>query len=183
MRLAVGIPSNGDIKAETVSCVVQALFQTKMSGLGLIFPKGCLIHENRIAIAEEVLEKGFDYLMCIDSDITFKPDSINRLLAQNKKIIGANYHIRGKLPLTNTVLWTGVPPTETFKCEGIAMGFVLIDVGVFKLIDPPWFFFESLGGNAFMGEDYWFCKRAREKGIDVWCDPSIEIGHLGEYKF
>jgi hypothetical protein len=60
---------------------------------------------------------------------------------------------------------------------------MLVDTGVFKLIDMPWFFFKSLGGNAFMGEDYWFCERAKEKGIEIWCDPTIAVGHLGTYQY
>lgn len=188
MRLAVGIPSNGEIKAETVSCVIQALFQTQLTGLGLIFPTGCLIHENRCAIAEEAVSQNFDYLLFIDSDMVFPAHAITTLIAQQKPVIGANYHKRGRLPPENVVkdlqgqLLTTLP-IGPFKCGGLATGFMLIDVGVFKVIDYPWFFYQPLQGNQFLGEDYWFCDRVREKGLDVWCDPTINLRHIGDYKY
>jgi hypothetical protein len=186
MRLAVGIPSNGEIKSETVACVIQALFQTRMSGLGLVFPTGCLIHENRNAIAEEALEQDFDYLMCIDADMTFPPDAITTLLSRDKHIIGANYHKRGKIPKEHTTLgWpTSSLCLEPFQCKGMGMGFVLIKVGVFKLLDKPWFYHTFTSGtNDFEGEDYTFFTNVQKKGITIWCDPTISIGHLGDYKY
>ena len=29
------------------------------------------------------------------------------------------------------------------------------------------------------GEDVAFCWRARQCGYDIWCDSSIELGHVG----
>src|SRR6185312_5561069 len=34
-------------------------------------------------------------------------------------------------------------------------------------------------GKEFWGEDYVFCRRAREAGIDIWVDPMIEFDHAG----
>ena len=32
----------------------------------------------------------------------------------------------------------------------------------------------------FFGEDYVFCNRAREAGIEIWCDPLIQFSHAGK---
>jgi hypothetical protein len=37
--------------------------------------------------------------------------------------------------------------------------------------------------GEFIGEDVNFCKRANEMGLEVWCDPTIRIGHIGEYLY
>lgn len=39
--------------------------------------------------------------------------------------------------------------------------------------DPPFY----------MGEDYSFCERAREAGINLWCDTRIRLGHIGRAVF
>lgn len=185
MRLAIGVPSNGEMKSEMVTCLIHALFQTPMSSLGLVFPCGCLIHENRNAIAQEALDKDYDYLMCIDADITFPANAINTLLSRNKHIIGGAYNKRGRLPRESTVnAPPGPMPTQPFKVDGLGMGFVLINMGVFKLIDKPWFYYEFANGtNDFYGEDYSFFKKVRSKGLEVWCDPTIELDHIGDYKY
>ena len=41
-------------------------------------------------------------------------------------------------------------------------------------------FFECLIHNHIrFGEDATFCRRAREMGMDLWCDPNIRFGHFG----
>jgi hypothetical protein len=33
--------------------------------------------------------------------------------------------------------------------------------------------------GEFWGEDYVFCRRAAEAGVDIWVDPMIEFNHAG----
>lgn len=37
--------------------------------------------------------------------------------------------------------------------------------------------------SAWMKTDYAFCHRARECGLEVWCDPSFGVAHLGTYGY
>ena len=39
------------------------------------------------------------------------------------------------------------------------------------------------GKYKFIPEDWSFCLRAREAGIQTWVDPSIMLSHLGEYEY
>ena len=39
-------------------------------------------------------------------------------------------------------------------------------------------------GNCFtpydqLGEDLAFCKKADELGIEIWCEPTVRVGHIG----
>ena len=42
---------------------------------------------------------------------------------------------------------------------------------------------EMVGGVSYMGEDYWFCKTARESGFDIWAYMDEQIAHIGTYAF
>lgn len=184
MKLVIGIPTNGEIKSATVACLVPAIFKTPLEMIELAIPSTCLVHINRNTIVEIALEEEVDHVMFIDSDMIFPDDGIKILASKDKDIIGANYNVRGKLPLYRTVNYKYKDlPKEPFICDGVASGFMLVKTSVFRKIDPPWFFFKHLGGNAFLGEDYWFCEKARKAGYDIWCDPTIKIEHIGDYRY
>jgi hypothetical protein len=196
-KLCVGIPNQGSIKAETVYCLFGALFSTVLKtgcGLHLVMPSGGFADEARRECAQEALDVGASHLMFIDSDMVFPEDGILTLASRNKRIIGANYNLR-KLPLRSTVKISDregnlieVPgeqiPKQPFKCYAVATGFMLVQVSVFKELPKPWFYYEySEGKDATTGEDVGFCKKVREKGIDIWCDPTIEVKHIGDYAY
>jgi hypothetical protein len=196
-KLCVAIPNYGEIKAETVYCIFLALIKTVMEtgcGLHLIMPSWGMCDEARRDCSQEALDVGASHLMFIDSDMVFPDNGILRLASLNKRIIGANYN-RRTLPLTSTVKLSNregqlieVPgdqiPKQPFKCYAVATGFMLIQVDVFKELSRPWFYYEYLEGkDTTTGEDVGFCKKAREKGIDVWCDPTIEVRHIGDYAY
>ena len=49
-------------------------------------------------------------------------------------------------------------------------------------------FFSSQAKNfdgewRWIPEDWNFCLRAKECGIDVWCDPSVFLSHTGDYEY
>ena len=37
--------------------------------------------------------------------------------------------------------------------------------------------------EGYIGEDFLFCDRAREQGLDIWLDPTIKLGHMGIHEF
>ena len=78
------------------------------------------------------------------------------------------------------------PPGDTrglIACHGIHMACTLIKREVLEVVaennkeEPnPWF-----GSQASVfGEDVIFCRRAREAGFDVWCDPTVKCNHIGD---
>ena len=128
--------------------------------------------------------------MFVDGDIAFPPDGINRLLAHDKDIICGAYGTRS-IPSYSTIKMSDesgnlidykweTPPTELFKVFALGTGFMLIKMSVFDKIPKPYFNFDLLN-NELVGEDVLFCKKANEAGFEVWCDPTIKLGHIGEY--
>lgn len=196
-KLCIGMPNMGFMKIETSQCLIASLFRTVMDqgcGLHMIMPYGCYIDENRNQCAKEAMDIGASHLMFIDSDMVFPDDGILRLASLNKRIIGANYN-RRTLPLTSTVKIADEKgsllevsgdriPKYPFKAYAVGTGFMLIQTDVFLLLGKPWFFYEyDLEKDDTIGEDIYFCKKARAKGIDVWCDPTIEVKHIGDYAY
>ncbi len=139
----------------------------------------------------EAIEKGCDYLIFIDSDISFPADGINKLIARDKDIIGGMYNHKA-LPLRSTIRMVDdgefiesfiIPEEIIFKVFGLPTGFMLIKLDVIKDLKDPFDFGKREDGSL-IGEDINFCIRAKlELGIDSWCDPSIPIKHIGDFDY
>ena len=187
MKLVIGIPTGGTVKTKTLFSIVQLV--KRMPTVNILTKETSVIHQNRINIAKEAIKGGCTHLLFIDSDMVFETDAIQALIKRNRDIIGARYHQR-KFPLTavltiqdrqgNTVI--NEMPDGTFECASVGTGFMLIKLSIFKHIPQPWFFFEQDDeGNMIVGEDMWFCYKAREAGFKVYYDPTIKVGHVGDH--
>lgn len=188
MDLVVGKPSNGLVGSKTEVCTITALFDAEQHGiissLQLVYPRSCYIHESREAIAMAALETKASHVLFIDADMVFPLTTITILESRDKYIIGVDYNVRGKLPLTPVAdPIEGRKKYAPFKCKAVGTGLLLVKTDVFKTMPQPWFFYEYVKDDKFIGEDVYFCNKAREYGFHVWCDPTIPVKHLGEYEY
>lgn len=190
--ISIGISTYGEIKIETMLCLLHAIEKLGDVKLHLNFRKGLYIHDNRNYIVEEAIKAGATHLMFIDTDVTFEPEGIVKLLKDDKDIVGGMYNMKS-LPLTTTVKFTNDKgefvkadansiPKTLFKCHAVATGFMLIKLSCLNKLKKPYFDFGNYKGEL-MGEDIYFCDKAVKAGIEVWCNPTIRIGHIGEYLY
>lgn len=146
---------------------------------------------NRNHLVEIALEHNTEYVFFLDSDMKFKQDTLKRLLKAGKDIVGATYVKR--VPPYNVL---GVPMEDgpvhykdgVVEVKGLPAGCLLIKTAVFKRLHRPWFQHPVIRVDdkpALMGEDYFFCYTAREKGFSIWMDVDLskELGHIGEQTF
>jgi len=190
-KITIGVLSQGTIKTETVSSLIMAINAIYVP-IQVVFYQGAYIHDSRNKVAEAAIKDGSTHLMFIDYDMVFPESGITTLLSRRKEIIGGLYNAR-KFPLklaafglnsegfTRQIRHDEVP-TEPFKIGGIGAGFLLIETGVFKKIEQPYFSVEPWG-NGTIGEDVYFCIKAGKVGIEVWADPTIPLKHIGDYAY
>ncbi len=63
---------------------------------------------------------------------------------------------------------------DLIECDGVGGGCLLIHRRVFDAIEKPYF---KCNPNTFIGEDFYFCRKAREAGFKIYLDPGILCGH------
>lgn len=149
-----------------------------------VFQQGNIIDGSREKVAEFALKNNCTHLFFVDSDMYFNGSTLSRLLALDKDIVGAMYNFR-TLPIQTTAkLFEDFIPNEPFKVYGLGMGCILIKTEVFKKLKKPYFLItRDEHGDAIHTEDVYFSEKAREAGIDTWCDPSLEVKHIGDYLY
>jgi hypothetical protein len=160
---------------------------------------GTLIFDQRNKLAEAALENGCDYVLWIDADMRFPKNTIERLLAHDKDIVGVNATTRA-VPVGPTAKnlkidlekkenhWYSVVSkgkTGIERVTAIGCGVMLVKRKVFEETPKPWFYFYEIPGGRTLGEDVHFCIAAHDAGFETWVDHdlSLEIGHIGQYTY
>jgi GT2 family glycosyltransferase len=184
VKLCIGVPNGGTIKTQTVANLY-ALTQLHIP-IYFSMPVSGYSTYNRNQTVEKAKEIGASHIMFIDGDMLFTPDAVEKLIAHDKDIIAANYHQRDKEPPQSTVFMYqdkklviyDESKTELFECATVGSGFMLIKMSVFDRLQQPYFDTDYVDGQ-FETEDVVFCKKSLMAGVKIYCDPTIEVGHLG----
>jgi glycosyltransferase involved in cell wall biosynthesis len=166
--------------------------------INLYTSMGTLIFDQRNNMVEDALKEGADYILFIDADMRFPRSTLERLLVHKKGIIGVNATTRSvpvkataktlEIEEDGTCNWKQISSKNKSgieKADGIGCGVMLISKEALNAIPKPWFFFELLPENKLLGEDIYFCIKAKDVGIDTFIDHDLsqEIGHVGSYTY
>jgi hypothetical protein len=139
----------------------------------------------------------YDYILWVDSDIGFRPEDFEQLLSRNVDIIAGPYkkaagaYTCTELPkdLDIKVLPSMTPEdlkdrTELIEALSFGFGFVLIKRGVFEKVPRPWFctqVYNYRGNDIGVGEDVYFCLKAKDAGFKLWIDPLVKLYHIKSF--
>lgn len=142
-------------------------------------------------------EIDYDYMLWIDSDVIFRFEDFQSLLAHKVDMVAGLYL------MADNARYAAVEHMDesTFKKQGefefltpqklasrrglvkvdyCGFGFVLVRRGVFERLEYPWFrpvFVEMGECTDFTSEDVGFCMMAKRAGIPMMVDPSVVVGH------
>lgn len=151
----------------------------------------------RNILSEMVLtEQRITHFLWIDSDATFAPDSLLRLLADDKDIVGGlafsrhtPYHpIIGRrqpewIERNSPFGWVYYYPPETvFECDATGAHFLLVKRTVIEAIQAK-FGKEWWTRIGELSEDFSFMERAHQCGFKVHVDTGVKTGHIGTFIF
>lgn len=185
-KVVIGTPCSDRVMIpQTGFSIAGLIIASKGIVVDFILRMGCDIVSSRTGIVREALKKNATHLLFVDSDMVFPKDTLEKLLAHDKDIIGVQYN-RRRFPLEGTFeALTEVSETEPYKARYCGTGILLIKLSIFdKPWKSPWFNFgRDAEGMLKLGEDAWFCHAARDEGFDTWIDPTIKVGHSGEYLY
>ena len=164
--------------------------------ISLKISEGTLIANQRAELSLDAMREGCSHILFIDSDMRFPQDMISRLLAHDLDIVATNC-ARRRMPTGPTaqiykengdreLVWSMPESTGLQEVGSVGMGVMIIKAGVFKALSEPWY--ETPWRHdkrGYIGEDVFFCRKAREAGFKIWIDHDVskEIGHIGMFEF
>lgn len=164
--------------------------------ISLKISEGTLIANQRAELTLDAMREGCSHILFIDSDMRFPQDMIARLLAHDLDIVATNC-ARRRMPTGPTaqiykengdreLVWSMPDSTGLQEVGSVGMGVMMIKAEVFKALGEPWY--ETPWRHdkrGYIGEDVFFCRKAREAGFKIWIDHDVskEIGHIGMFEF
>lgn len=166
-KVLIGMVCNDMVHADFAYSLANLFQHTAAHGIGvgIHFCKSTLIDVGRNLCVEAMFENDCTHLCFIDSDMSFKPDVLVKLLAWHKPIVGCTYSTRRppftlvhrnldgtrNLQMSSDPDWLG---ERIYRVESLGCGFMLIERDVFT--ENTRFSFEYRNGQLFT-EDVLFC--------------------------
>ena len=187
----VGILS-GDLGrwAEWTGSMFKMIFPT---GSNYKWVRGNGFALNRNIIVRTLLEnQHWEWLWFMDDDHVFDGDLVLRLLERDVDIIQPLVSTR-KAPFQpyayewdateNSYVsmdWPQLQPDGIQQVDAVGCGGMLVRRRVFEAMSDPWFE-EGKTSAEHIGEDLYFCTKARELGFGIYVDLDNKMGHMGTY--
>ena len=208
----IAMPCYDSVKINTMLSVIKLVQQLSKSGIktGINTMKSPLIHQARNYLTSVFLTTEYQYLLFIDSDVEFEPESVLRMLVAKKRIICTPYRVKAEK--LDKPIYTvefkdpeNIPflPGGLVELEAGPTGLMLIDRKVFekiiknhpdlkiknkatptadKSLEFYYNFFDFGFDNHYAtGEDISFCKLAKENNFKIYANTESTTQHHGSY--
>ncbi|HEY1605070.1 MAG TPA: glycosyltransferase family A protein [Allosphingosinicella sp.] len=192
MKVAICTPCHGDPKLGfLLSMVGLTNHRIENVDVRLFVVSSAILPQARNVLVAQAREWGADWILWIDADMTFPPDTLSRLLARNVPVVGANCVRRQTgQPSTAYIGQTPVATTEEKVRSGsveqvsaLGLGLCLTNTSIFERLPEPWFLFGyDRDRKIAIGEDSFLFGNLLAAKIPVYVDHAVswEIGHIAE---
>lgn len=208
MKILIAVPCMDTVPVPFTESMLNL---AKPEGTKACFKSGSLIYDSRNLLAFTAIENHFDYIMWFDSDMTFSPDILIRMLddvQQTHAHMVTGLYFKRTYPSTPVIFqnvqppspnehgqmqinikpYTDYPRDRIFPVEGCGFGCVLTSVPLVKAVIDK--FGPAFTPILWAGEDISFCYRVNQLAQEdpafsnpIMCDSRIKCGHVGQYIF
>lgn len=207
MKIMIATPAYaGKLDIPYTVSLAETLFLLRSHGIEVqlfITTSGSLLVSERNRIVQAFWGSDCTHILCIDADLGWPPQAVLAMLDAKKEFIAGVYPARGDKKIfifrpeyneDNSI----VKENHLLKMQYIPAGFMLIDRSAIEKMrnkhqnlyyepkdkrnnpEPGYCFFNTeVWEGEFWGEDFVFCRKAREAGVDIWVDPLIQFDHAG----
>ena len=183
MKVLIAMPTARYIETSTFLSIYN-LKKPKGVKTSFIAVEGYSVDTSRNVLVKEAKSMGADYILWVDSDMILPKDALVRLLSHGKDIVTGAYAFKD-INSQDLIAFSADNKRMNYadingltEVGGIGFGCCLTKTEIFDKIDFPYFVF----GEDY-GEDIYFCKKAREKGLKIYLDPDVKCGHIGKINF
>ena len=187
MKTLIAVPCGDQIEIEFLKCLMDL---KRVGDVDIKFEAGSLVYDARNRLMKYAMERGcYDYVLWLDSDMTFEPNLLERLLEDiegRQMVTGLCFGRRppfkpcifkglkieqigaGVKPTAEN--WFDYPRDQIFEVKACGFACVMMRMDVLEAMTV---FGIPFYPNAGLGEDLTFCWKASQIDIKIHCDLSL----------
>lgn len=193
-RIYIAVCSGRDWKAKFGASFGKLMYEAGRAGLDVFFNPlegTSVLPRARQLVIQDAINGGFTHFFGLDDDMKVEETLLFQLLDRNLPIVGLNYARKDGSGGTMACGFDGAPVTSLGKTgveevPWMPFGGILIQLDAIKDMPKPWFETRWLEERQdFMGEDYYFCMKARTHGLKIYIDhdASNKCRHVGDFEY
>lgn len=193
-KVYIAVCSCRDWKPQFGASLARLMYETGRAGLDIFLNPiqgTSVLPRARQLIMQDAINGGFTHFLSLDDDMKFAPNALAQLLSRDVPLIALNYARKDGSGGTMACDLEGKPMSSKGKtgieeAGWLPFGGILIKLDAIKDIALPWFEVRWLEErNDFMGEDYYFCMKARSAGLQLYVDhnASNRCRHVGDHEY
>ena len=198
----VCIPLYGYIPAPSVACMISCMAElsTFFSKFGVLTQTNTYLHLARTELAKKALansqQSEFDYVLWLDSDIVFSFNQVKQLyetaVSTKADLVSGVYYTKQNpiYPVIYQKAGLGfkgisdLPENKIIDADAVGFGFLLMKTSSLQALASKFGLSELFSAydketNAYLGEDFMFCKYAKQTGWSIKVNTGIQVGHAG----
>lgn len=162
-----------------------------------VLRQGSMLAQMRDECVQRALDtEDATHLLFVDSDMVFPAETLIELLRHDTYVVACNCPVK-TLPTQPTVRMRAGDgqlvalnqrdarkfQSSLQKVYRIGTGIMLINLNVFRMMQPPYFEFSyDKEHKKHVGEDWTFCQKLDELNIPIYVDFAVSdyVGHVGD---
>lgn len=146
---------------------------------------------NRNLIIEQAIAHECTHIMFLDDDVAFAPTLLSDLMKHSDKDVVTALYLMRNYPHQPIIFdealedgrckhhYPADEKTGLIEIVACGLGACLIRIEVFKALEKPWIRLGELEKDHWC-DDIGFFRRVREAGFKLYCDTSIQVGHMAQ---
>jgi hypothetical protein len=183
-RVFLAIPINRDVHPMVMNALLH-MGSGYVTNAHVESDNAKYLDDKRNSAVEAFLKTDCTHLLFMDSDTIAEPESLKKLLDDDKDVVSAVIYKKGgdhspcfgfydeKTRTFHTPM--PFPYNELIPVDTVGTGFVLIKRSVLEKVKAPWFECYDKGQA---GEDVYFCAKCKDAGVQIYVDTGCHLGHV-----
>ena len=186
MKLLIAVPTTDYMPAgftKSLTDLQNKLTRDKVNHTVEIMA-GTLVYFARNKLSNKAINEGYTHVLWLDSDMIFNDQVVEDLMFCGKEMVCGAFVSR-RPPYTSCIFSNieqnkiervknfGLNP---FRVDGCGFAAVLTSVELLQAVTQQ--FGTCFQPTDYYGEDLAFCWRVKQIGREIWCDPTVRVGHI-----
>ena len=186
VRLLIAIPTTDYVHADFVVSLskLQCELGRRRIAYDVEVMAGTLVYFARNRLANKAINEHYTHVLWLDSDMVFNEQVVDDLMEVGKDMVCGAFVSRR--PPYGPCVYTSIEKNHVtqvkdwglkpFRVDGCGFATVLTSVDLLQAVTQQ--FGTCFQPTDYYGEDLAFCWRVKQIGREIWCDPTVRVGHI-----